>query len=261
MLLSSVGGGGRRAPAWNELDPHVLGARGRETVGGSWRERMKQEHLAVGAFALLARELAEVGCDTVVLSLITRASSDEVRHADICRRFAVALLGAEAVPTRVRGLPKVPMHHDASPEARVLFHVVEMCCLSETLTGVYLTEMLARSTHPVARTAIESLLEDEIDHGRVGWAYLAERAREKRITGLAEALPAMLDRTFRHVLQAGLGANDAEDATLETCGYLGMRAGWEVYTRTLRDVILPGFEAFDIDLGPTQALIRERSWL
>ena len=55
-----------------------------------------------------------------------------------------------------------------SPRDRVLLHVVEMCCMSETLTGVYFTEMLARTTDVVAREAIESLLEDEIDHGRVG---------------------------------------------------------------------------------------------
>jgi len=260
--FESTGGGARRSIAWSALAGEALGDEGRRTVGGTWLERMRQEHLAVGAFALLARELAAEGCEPIVLALVTRASCDEVRHAEICRRFAVELLGADAVPASFRGLPKVPMHAGSPPADRVLLHVVEMCCLSETLTGVYFTEMLARTTDPVAREAIESLLEDEIDHGRVGWAYVAGRARDGALHGLAEALPAMLDRTFRGMLGArrpATGGND--DARLETCGYLGARAGADVYRRTLRDVILPGFEQLGVELGPARARVRERGWL
>ncbi len=257
--LRSTGGGARRAIAWEDLDARAIGDEGRAVVGKTWAERMKQEHLAVGAFALLARELAEEGCDTVVLALVTRASSDEVRHAEICRRYAVALLGEGKVPARVRGLPKVPMHDGATPAARALFHVVEMCCLSETLTGVYLTEMLSRATDPVARAAVESLLEDEIDHGRVGWAYLAERAREGRTEGLADALPAMLDRTFRSVL-AGAKRAKPDDAKLETVGHLGPRASGEVYARALKQVILPGFEALGVEMGPSRKLVSAQAW-
>jgi hypothetical protein len=259
--LESTGGGARRTIAWGALGAEALGPEGRRIVGATWLGRMKQEHLAVGAFALLARELAGQGCDSVVLSLVTRASCDEVRHAEICRRFAVALLGPEAVPASFRGLPKVPMHPGAAPEDRVLYHVVEMCCMSETLTGVYFTEMLARTTDAVAREAIESLLEDEIDHGRVGWAYLGARVRDGATRGLAEALPAMLTRTFAGVLGAKEAATGEDDPKLETCGYLGPRAGADVYRRALRDVILPGFEGLGVDLGPARKLVRERRWL
>jgi hypothetical protein len=220
---------------------------------------MRQEHLAVGAFALIAQELAEDGCEPIVLSLVTRASSDEVRHAEICRSFAVALLGEEQVPVRFRGLPHVPMHADAEASERVLHHVVEMCCLSETVTGVFLTEMLARTTDPVARTAVESLLEDEIDHGRVGWAYLASRARERRTRGLAQALPAMLDRTFAPIFGAPARSDDTV-RKLETCGYLAHDSTSDVYARALSKVILPGFETLGVDLGPSRKLFAERGW-
>jgi hypothetical protein len=258
--LRSVGGGARRAIPWDELDAGALGDRGRQVVGAGWRERMRQEHLAVGAFSLLAQELAAEGCDPIVLSLITRASSDEVRHAEICRRFAVQLLGEEAVPSRVKGLPNVPMHPEASGEVRTLLHVVEMCCLSETLTGVFLTEMLARTTDPTARTAVESLLEDEVDHGRVGWAYVTERARGKALDGLSAALPAMIDRTFRPVMSAAAKAPEDEGA-LEACAHLGMRAAAGICGDTLRDVVLPGFEAAGVDLRATRKLVSDRRWV
>jgi hypothetical protein len=259
--FESTGGGARRSIAWSKLDAEALGERGRRVVGATWLERMKQEHLAVGAFALLARELAEQGCDPIVLSLVTRASCDEVRHAEICRRFAVELLGAAEVPASFRGLPKVPMHVNAPSADRVLFHMVEMCCMSETLTGVYFTEMLTRTTDVVAREAIESLLEDEIDHGRVGWAYLAARSRDGTLGGLAEALPGILSRTFQAVLGSRQAASQEDDPKLEACGYLGTRAGADVYRRSLRNVIIPGLELLGVDLGASRAFLHERLWM
>jgi hypothetical protein len=259
--LRAVGGGARRVIDWADLERLPLDEPGRRVVGASWRERMKQEHLAVGAFSLLARELAEEGCDTVVLSLVTRAASDEVRHAETCRRYAAALLGANEVPVRLRGVPRVPMHREASPADRVLLHVVEMCCLSETLTGVYLTEMLGRTSHAAVRTLIESLLEDEIDHGRVGWAYLAERAQERRVAALAPALPAMLERIFRGVLDASANATRPDDDALSVAGYVGRRASAEVYRNTLLDVIVPGFASLGVDLGPAREWMQARAGL
>ncbi|MDP9001195.1 MAG: hypothetical protein M3O46_13925 [Myxococcota bacterium] len=255
--MASTGGGVRREIAWEKFDASALAARGRRTVGATWRERMRQEHLAVGAFALLVRELAEVGCEPVVLALVARASADEVRHTEVCRRFAVALLGSEAVPRRFRGLPRVPRHVTANAPDRALLHVVEMCCLSETLTGVYFTEMLARTTEPVARIAIESLLEDEIDHGRVGWAYLAARSRERTTHALPQALPDMLQRTFDPVFVAAsrARASEKDEEKLETHGYLGPHASAGVYARALRDVILPGFERLGVDIKPLRPLV------
>src|SRR5262249_3406334 len=146
---------------------------------------------------------------------------DEVRHAEVCRRIACALLGDSKVPRAFRGVPDVPLHANASASERVLFHVVEMCCLSETFTGVYFTEALPRTKHPAMRAAIESLLQDEIDHGRVGWAYLACRVRDGTVGGLSNALPDMLDRVVGRVMnraRVDAHANDDDEEALGTLG-------------------------------------------
>jgi hypothetical protein len=214
---------------------------------------MKQEHLAVGAFALLTQELAQVGCEPVVLSLIARAAADEIRHAEVCRQMAMALLGGAAVPARYRGLPKIPAQKETSPADRALLHVVEMCCLSESITAVYFTEMISRASHPVAKAAVESLLEDEIDHSRVGWAYLASRASAKTTTGLAEAMPAMLERTVgRAIAELGV-TDDQDDPAMEAFGYLSNTTGARVVRQAFRDVILPGVEQLGVDTGPARA--------
>jgi hypothetical protein len=238
----------RRAIPWESFDTVALPSAQRAVVGDTWLERMKQEHLAVGAFALLAQELAQDGCDPAVLSLVTRAANDEVRHTEVCRRMAVAFLGESKVPARFHGLPKAPEHAQAKRDERVLLHVVEMCCLSETMTGVYFTEMLARAKQTAARVALESLLEDEIDHGRVGWAYLSTRARDRRLDGLAGALPSLLERTVGRAL-ASAERSPENDGAMETYGWLGRSAALSTIQRALRDVIVPGFETLGVDLA------------
>jgi hypothetical protein len=252
---------GGRAIRWDQWDLGRLDDAGRARAGRSWASRMKQEHLAVGAFAMLVTELAAEGCDPIVLSLLTRASSDEVRHTEICRKMAVGLLGEDEVPRRIRGVPSIPKYLGVAAETRNLLHVVEMCCLSETFTGVYLTEMLSRMETGSPRMAVESLLEDEIDHGRVGWAFLASRAESKRVEGLSAALPAMLDRTMSWVMEGAATRPEPDKAELEAVGYLGSSAGGAIFQRTFRDVILPGFEACGVDVGPAKAHGSARHWI
>ena len=247
--------GARREIVWGVLEEAAarLSEASREVVGRTWRERMRQEHLAVGAFALMTRELAEVGCEAAVLGLVARASADEVRHAEVCRRMAVIMLGEDRVPHAWRGLPKVPPHVGADARTRALLHMVEMCCLSETLTGVFFTEMHARATNPAARAVVESLLEDEIDHGRVGWAYLAARSQQATLGGLAAALPSMLDRTFGTAIR-NLGRVTDDDA-MEAFGYVRDGACKEIFRRALRDVVIPGFEMLGVDLSASRPTI------
>jgi hypothetical protein len=263
-------GGARRAIAWEALDASELDPPDRRAVGERWRARQIQEHLAVGAFAELAWEIAAHGGEPVVLAMLTRAASDEVRHAEICRRAAAIFLGEDAVPVRLRGTLSAPAYPEATPADRALHHVVEMCCLSETLTGVYLTETLAQTTHPTMRAVVESLLEDEIDHGRVGWAHLAAVIRERSAQtgarpdvateGLSRALPDMLDRTVGRALRGVAAAPEPESLARSAVGHLANDACADLFRRTLREVILPGFELLGVDVAPAQARIRAEGW-
>ncbi len=136
----------------------------------------------------------------------------------------------------------------------MLLHVVEMCCPSETLTGVYFAEMLARARQPAARAVLESLLQDEIDHGRVGWAYLAWRAKDQRLHGLTDALPSMLDRTVGRPLRSAERSPE-DDGQMESYGWLARTAATAALRRALRDVIVPGFETLGVDLAAARPTI------
>jgi hypothetical protein len=230
--------------AWDALDLEGLDATERARMGAEWAHRMKQEHLAVGAFAMITRELAEVGCEPTILALMAKASCDEVRHTEICRRFAVAALGAQAFG-RVRGVPKIPAHPDYSMSIRALLHAVEMCCLGETCTGVYLTAMHERATHPTARRALEALLEDEIDHGRVGWGLLASADDASRSV-VARELPAMAARMLGPIVGAHAPAERTGHA-LAAYGCIPHDEAVALYRDALTDILIPGFEAARVD--------------
>lgn len=241
------------AIAWEELTRDARETRPATVVAESWNHRSKQEHLAVGAFSMLARELGDEGCEPIVLSLVTRAANDEVRHTEICARMWFALRGETFVPARFRGTP-------VAPPADVLVHVVEHCCLSETFTTVAFTEMLARTTHPVAHAVVQSLLADEVDHGRVGWAYLAERAKAGRLQCVAAALPDVFVRAVAPAMKpAELNASD-DDPANERWGYLAPKAIASIYRAALHEVVVPGFAKFGIDTRDAMRALEAKGW-
>ncbi|NUO49042.1 MAG: ferritin-like domain-containing protein [Polyangiaceae bacterium] len=254
--LPALRDGSRREIPWDaELPP--IDDRRRDKLVFAWTWRREQEHHAVAAFSRLAADAARFGCEPATLALLTRAATDEVHHADVCRRVVEKHTGREHPTTLVGGPALAP----ASSAEDVLFAVVETCCISETMTGAYFTEMLETATHPLARAVVLSLLEDEIDHGRVGWAYLAAARRDGIAGGLAAALPRLLDRTVAEVFDDARKAPEGDDPLLDQHGYIGLTRGARIYKEALEKVVLPGFEALEIDTRAARAHIDHSGWL
>lgn len=216
------------------------------TVGMSWRWRMEQEHLAVSVFSQLAGALATLGCQPVILSMITRAAADEVRHSEACAGLARRWLGDDAVPAFFRGAATLPAWGEVTPAQTLALHVAETCCISETLTAGFFTEMAERTTDTFTREIVRELLAEELDHARVGWAYLRELERRGfDLAFLGRLLPIAIERQVGDIL-AGNGAKD--DPALEAYGYLGQRAAAEIYRAGLVDVVYPGFAELGVEL-------------
>jgi len=69
----------------------------------------------------------------------------------------------------------------------------------------------------------------------------------------ARSSPTLVDKARTHP--------EPDTKPLRSVGYLGSTTAGVVFERTLRAVILPGFEACAVDLGPTRVHIAERGWL
>lgn len=257
--LPIVRNGARRAIPW-DLALSPLDPERRAKLVHAWSWRREQEHYAVSTFCDLARNAARLGCDSAILALLTRAATDEVHHADLCKRVVEKHTG-RALPAILSGADDSRLDQAADPRQALLFRIVETCCISETMTGAYFTEMLLVASNPLARAVILSLLEDEIDHGKVGWAYLAAARRDGRTAGLSGALPELLRRNVKEVIDDGREAPEEDDPELDQHGYMGRTRAARAYKRTLEQIIFPGFEALGIDAREARALAAAEGWI
>lgn len=263
LELPSLRDGSRRDIPWDADVPPLDDAR-RGKLLHAWTWRREAEHLAVGGFSRLAYEAAAHGCEPATLALLTRAATDEVHHADVCRRV-VEKHGGALLPTAMRGAPDphLPLHGAATEatDAALLLRIVDVCCISETMTGAYFTDMLDVATHPLGRAVVLSLLEDEIDHGRVGWAYLGAAVRDGRAGAVAAALPQLLERNVGYVFADAKARPEPDDPLLDQHGYIGRDRAAEVYRHGVDRILFAGFDALGIDTRPARAMARDKGWL
>lgn len=225
----------------------------RALAAGVWAARARVEDEAAARFRRLAVELSEVGAVAPVVAMARQASSDELRHADLCRALVRRFGGATLATPATAGAnpPDVPAAapRGLAPRERVLCEVVAMSCITETLSAALLGEMVERAADAEVRDAMQSILRDEIDHSRLGWAHLAAE-RERGVPDvLAPHLPAMLRGTVEEELF--LTAPEPPRAlVLAGLGALDRPTRLAVFTATLRDVVFPGLRRFGVDTGP-----------
>ena len=226
-----------------------------ETLALHWEQRALLELRVAGYFSQLLTELLAVGADPEVLRLVARAPHDEVRHAEICRATASAYAGRE-VPWPKPGPTPIEPHEGVPAELVPTLHVATMCCVNETIAGAWLEACYAMAAAPLARKTLRSLLREEIDHGRIGWAHLASRHVTTRMrAALAKWLPAMIDATLRSWLRT--------DRVIPRRGVPRHGVPSDAITRRIalaavNDLVLPGFAHVGID--PTLGRAALAAW-
>lgn len=233
-------------------DPSVDAAdpRSREAIGRQWQERATAELRVASMFATIAREVFEGGADPVVMKLVARAVSDEVRHAEICRLLATRYLGREVAWPPPGPVP-LPMHGPAPDALRPTLHITAMCCINETLASAWLETCRADATVPLAKAALRELLADDVDHARIGWAHLASTAVTPEVRAqIAGWLPRLLEASMLPWLN-GAGAPDY--AGYPAHGVPSSATTREVVESTTREVVLVGFAQLGVDTSPAHA--------
>jgi hypothetical protein len=149
-----------------------LGVEARAVLAGIWQERGSSELKVAGGFAAVSALLIEHGSAQAVLELVSRAVRDEVHHAEIAVDMAARYRGSDVVWPEPTSFP-VPMFAPASAPLRATLLVIALCCINETLACGILEGQLAQATSPLTRAALQTVLADEIDHARAGWAHVA----------------------------------------------------------------------------------------
>jgi hypothetical protein len=153
-----------RPIAWEDLRAEDFAPAERRRLARSWAARATEERVAMHAFADLAAELAGE-----VVDGLARVVADEARHTELCEKIASTLgTGAIAAPRAVRTDARYP------PRERTALMLVESLCVAESWSAAVFAARLERVEHPVLRQVEREILAEEVTHGRLGFAWLAD---------------------------------------------------------------------------------------
>jgi hypothetical protein len=212
----------------------------RRTLGALWVRRAQSELTASQVFAGLARDCSRGDVPAVVAELSERAVEDERFHAILSAHVAAHYLGApppEPVPAGSA------LRFESCDAALALgLRLILHSALNETVAAAYLRECHREAASPLMRAATRELLRDEIDHARIGWAYLASAELGPRMReNFCRELPALLSLVTRAWHEP---LTEAEYPLGH--GILSLERTREVMAHALKDLALPGLATFGL---------------
>jgi rubrerythrin len=224
----------------------------RALAASVWRARRAFELDAAVRFARLSDELTALQAGAEVVALARQAADDERRHAQLCADLVTYFGGQVTDAAAPAAAPVSPS--GLVPRERLLYEVVALACVTETLSTALLGTLVERATDDVVRRTMHEILRDEVQHSRLGWAHLAGEHAHGARDVVGAHLPAMLRATVREELFTEEGEHPQQEA-LSGLGALSRRDRIDVCVATMTSVVFPGLERFGVDTS------RGRRWL
>jgi hypothetical protein len=226
----------------------------REVLAGAWGSRYAIETEASLRFGALAQRLQAIGAPAALVDLAARASSDETRHAAHCERIFHGH-GGETLQAVDRVIEYAP--RNLPPTERLTYEMVAQCCVAETQSMTTLVTLLEAVETPDLRTVLHELARDEVNHSRLGWAYLAW-ARPHFDFGFLEALlPGMISGSAGPDLFT-VGSPASNDPALLAQGVVPRSMRQRLYLETMETVVLPGFDTLGVATGLARVWVAEK---
>lgn len=265
-----------RAP-WPDFDAFDRGAYDaeiRRAAAAQWAGRARAEHGSVQQFTALAHALTEARAPLEMLGALARLITDEVRHAELCARMALACWpeGVDDESDIFRwpsprapfgDAPRLGEGDDIEPIfAWAAEAIVIACCIGETLSRPMLEAISVVSTDPLAEAVARQILRDEHLHAAFGfealrwiWARSPESTRERARAGLPRWLGAFERSTACGISIEEVASTEiAIEAGTPDRPNLGTLRDLEyamIFYSTMEHEVIPGLEA--IGLGALDA--------
>lgn len=177
-----------------------------------WTRSAFSEYASAAAFAEIASSLLAAQAPIDLVAAAGEFVADEMLHAELASRVAMALGGA--VPLEVDLSRLVRPAEAPGPLLRAAELIVRTCCVGETLTVPVLNQSRRAAGSSTISAVITRILRDEAHHASLGWWFLewaeltdADRLHLGRVAG--GALGA-LSQVFAEdcALESGLGTLD-----------------------------------------------------
>jgi hypothetical protein len=239
-------------------DPSVaaLDATSRAKIAAAWRARARNELSTSTAFASMTRALVGLGAPYALVRSAAVAVADEVRHAEICVHVADVYAGEAIAPRASPVTPESAAPPGDTEDLTAVLFVVAQSCINEGVACAYLQQCLSEATGVLARAAVRDILEDEIEHARFGWTFLASPVlRPAWRAAIADALPSLCQRIVDGWVDPGAGELSGVPAGH---GAISVTAIADVVRSALRDLVLPGFVHVGIDVRRAERWLDRR---
>jgi hypothetical protein len=244
-LHERASGNIERRYAWDTLDasryPPALVERARH----SWTLRAFNEFASAIVMGQLVQALGEARAPLDLWSLAARFPVEEIRHVELCARVAMCLGGAARLVYEPESLA-VAFDPSLTPLQRANELIIRMCCVGEALSFPLLSGCLRAAAHPLTRAVLETLVQEEALHGRLGYLYLdwvspeltlAEKDRLGRIAGEALEAQAPLWERLRSETHEGVTSEGFLLQHVNELGWMESREYAEVARRAVETQI------------------------
>ncbi|MCB0366957.1 MAG: hypothetical protein H6624_02595 [Bdellovibrionaceae bacterium] len=222
----------------------------RSLAANMWAQRAQAELGAQARFRLLIEQLEDHGAHAKVTDLAKRAFVEEEDHAHLCAQIARDLghsSGFAEVDESETSLQPQPSWRERESEAdRLLCEVTLMCCITETINASLMNTIYAGAKDTPAKKIVHRILRDEVKHGQMGWGYLTSESQRRDCSLLSRYLGEMLEISVKDELFAPIPF-EIQDAELVNFGVLPVSMRMDQFAETLTQVVIPGFEHFNVD--------------
>ena len=217
----------------------------RRLVAGTAARRSGLELHGAASFAAVTQALIDLRADVRIVELSARAVAEEIDHSNVYLALARSYT-VEPVPAPRPGPIEIPTYAGVSADAQRLLQVVGMCSINETMACSFLELCAKGATAPAVRTAIRGVLEDEIRHARIGWAYLGS-------PDVGPAERQLVSQWLLPMLRAQWGGWRAQIATLPDgeCvahGCPSKAAIEHAAAASIGSLVIPGFRRARVDV-------------
>jgi hypothetical protein len=221
-----------------------------------WKRRAVGEYVATARFAAYAERMKLFNVPQGLQDKAVEASEQELEHQAVCLELAHRL-----------GFGDFEFHSEdfsLRPDqefgpANLLADMVRLGCVVETCNTAQLATALHHITEPEIRLATRKILADEVQHSRLGWAYLEWARANGEGELLAQHVPKMLWEAVGPEMFMDLPPHP-EEALLFRMGDPPMQLRRELFVHTITDVILPGLEKHGISTEPARAWLANPTW-
>jgi 1,2-phenylacetyl-CoA epoxidase catalytic subunit len=139
-------------------------------VRSEWLRRVEAEYQSAAITGQLAHWMIQLAAPPVLIRLALRIVSDELRHAELSARVYRAAGGTQQ-PALLHERLELP-RLDARLERDATRVVLQTFCLGETAAVRLFHRLRKACSVPVARTALDRILRDEVRHRDFGWRAL-----------------------------------------------------------------------------------------